>query len=291
MASSRDRQRALARAKLERQMARRAAAARRRRQIQAGTAALVAVALVIVGVVWLVNELGGDENKAPKTATNAPKTPGPCQYSDVPKEQLEQVKELKDVGKPEPGVEARSGVRILTLNTNRGAVKIEMDAEKAPCTTESLAYLTGKKFYDDTICHRLTDKGQLFVLQCGDPSGTGRGGPTYKINDENLPIGQNPAYPKGVVAMANSGANTNGSQFFIIYKDSQLPPNYTVVGRVLEGLEVVENVAKAGHDGSLDQSGGGGKPKQSVTIKTAAVTAPQPKSTTSATPGTDPSKS
>jgi peptidyl-prolyl cis-trans isomerase B (cyclophilin B) len=292
VASSRDRQRALARAKLERQMARRAAAARRRRQIQAGVAAVVAVAVVIAGVVWLVSELSGEEKKPKPAATNAPKTPGPCQYTDIPKDQ--KIKERKDVGKPEAGVEARAGVRIWTLNTNRGKITIELDAEKAPCTTESMAYLTGKKFFDNTSCHRLTNQG-LFVLQCGDPSATGRGGPGYQLNDENLPIGQNPAYPKGVVAMANSGSNTNGSQFFIVYKDSQLDPNYTVVGRVMEGLQVVEKVAKAGHDGASGQNPGDGKPKQSVTIETATVTAPQPKGgdtpDSSASPATEPSQS
>jgi peptidyl-prolyl cis-trans isomerase B (cyclophilin B) len=288
VASSRDRQRALARAKLERQMARRAAAARRRRQIQAGIATVLAVAVVIAGIVWLVRELGGDDSKPRPAATSGPKTPGPCQYADVPKDQ--QVKERKDVGKPKAGVEARSGVRVLTLDTNQGRITMELDAEKAPCNTESLAYLAGKKFFDNSSCHRLTNQG-LFVLQCGDPSGTGKGGPNYQVNDENLPIGQNPAYPKGVVAMANSGSNTNGSQFFIIYKDSQLDPNYTVVGRVIGGLDVVEKVAKAGHDGSLDQTAGGGKPKEKVTIKTATVTAPQPKTSPSASPATEPSQS
>jgi len=292
VASSRDRQRALARAKLERQMARRAAAARRRRQIQAGIATVVAVVVVIAGIVWLVRELGGDDSKPRPAATSGPKTPGPCQYTDVPKDQ--KVKERKDVGKPQVGAEARSGARVLTMDTNQGKITIELDAEKAPCNAESLAYLAGKKFFDNSSCHRLTNQG-LFVLQCGDPSGTGRGGPAYQVNDENLPIGQNPAYPKGVVAMANSGSNTNGSQFFIIYKDSQLDPNYTVVGRVLEGLDVVEKVAKAGHDGSLDQTAGGGKPKETVTIKTATVSAPQPKSgampDSSASPATEPSQS
>jgi peptidyl-prolyl cis-trans isomerase B (cyclophilin B) len=287
VASSRDRQRALARAKLERQMARRAAAARRRRQIQAGVAAVIAVAVVIAGVVWLVSELGGDDKKP--TATNASKTPSLCQYTDLPEDKTSG---RKDVGKPEAGVEARTGTRIWTLNTNRGKIVIELDAKKAPCNTESLAYLTGKKFFDDTSCHRVTDQG-LFVLQCGDPSATGRGGPSYQVNDENLPIGQNPAYPSGVLAMANSGSNTNGSQFFIVYKDSQLDPKYTIVGRVLEGIKVVEKVAKAGHDSS--QSQGDGKPKQSVTIKTATVTAPQPKGEDtpdgSASPATEPSQS
>ncbi|MQA24597.1 MAG: peptidylprolyl isomerase [Micromonosporaceae bacterium] len=285
MASSRDRQRALARAKLERQMARRAAAARRRRQIQAGIAGFVALGLVVLGAFWLVSELGGDEDGKKKNSAKPGATPSPgaCEYKAMPKKEAS--KERKDVGTPEAGAEARSGVRVLTLDTNRGAIKIQLDAEKAPCNTESLAHLTGKKFLDGSPCHRLTTQG-LSVLQCGDPSGTGRGGPTYTTNDENLPVKQKPAYPKGVVAMANSGPATNGSQFFIVYADSQLDPNYTIVGEVLEGMEVVEKIAKGGVKGD---NPGDGAPKLSVKIKTATVTEPQPKG--DADPATEPSKS
>lgn len=265
-------------------MARRAAAARRRRQIQAGIAGAVAVVLVVLGSWWLINELRGDPAKKDNTAKPAAsKTPGACEYKDLPKEGKS--KERKDVGRPEAGAEARQGVRLLTLNTNRGAIKIQLDAEKAPCNTESISYLTGKKFYDGSPCHRLTTQG-LSVLQCGDPTGTGRGGPAYTTNDENLPIKQKPAYPKGVVAMANSGPATNGSQFFIVYDDTQLDPNYTIVGEVVEGMDIVEKVAKAGVKGKQP---GDGAPKLSVEVKTATVTEPQPKDNGAA--ATDPSKS
>ena len=271
MASSRERQRALARAKLERQMARRAAEARRRRQIQAGIAAAVALGLVIFGAVLLVKQFTGDD-KADKTkpATSASKKPAACTYKKASAKELKANKNRKDVGMPKAGDEARTGTKLFTLTTNRGTIKVELDAAKAPCNTESLSYLAGKKFFDNTSCHRLTTQG-LYVLQCGDPSGTGAGGPTYTVNDENLPVGQTPAYPEGVVAMANGGPNTNSSQIFIVYKDSQLPPNYTIVGKVTSGLDVVKKVAKAGVTAGGQQPGDG-KPKLSVKIETARVT-------------------
>ncbi|MGH3712435.1 MAG: peptidylprolyl isomerase [Micromonosporaceae bacterium] len=266
MASSRDRQRALARAKLERQMARRAAEARRRRQWQAGAAAFLALALIAGGIYWLVQEydFGSDKGKK-KGGDSAAKTPAACAYKPLPKEAP--AKERKNVGAPKAGEEVREGVKTFTLNTTQGVIQIELDAAKAPCNTHSLSYLAGKKFYDGSPCHRLTTQG-LFVLQCGDPSGTGMGGPSYTTNDENLPIGQNPAYPKGVVAMANSGADTNGSQLFIVYKDTQLDAKYTIVGTVTKGLDVVEKVAKAGVAGT----GADGKPKLAIKVTTATVT-------------------
>lgn len=285
MASSRERQRALARAKLERQMARRAAEARRRRQIQAGIAAVVAVGLVIVGAVLLVKQFGGEDKAShKKTATNAPKTPGPCKFKKASAKELKANKNRKDVGMPKAGDETRSGTKLFTLKTNRGTIQVTLDAKKAPCNTESLAYLAGKKFFDGTSCHRLTTQG-LYVLQCGDPSGTGSGGPTYTVNDENLPVGQTPAYPEGVVAMANSGPNTNSSQIFIVYKDSQLPPNYAIVGKVTTGLDVVKKVAKAGVKAGGQQPGDG-KPKLPLKIETATVAAPG-----ESEPSTEPSKS
>ncbi len=107
-------------------------------------------------------------------------------------------------------------------------------------------------FYDDTQCHRLVDMGGIFVLQCGDPTGTGTGGPGYRFADETRP---EDTYPAGTVAMANAGPNTNGSQFFLVYEDSVLPPNYTVLGRMdAESTGVVARIAAEGHGG---QPGGG----------------------------------
>jgi peptidyl-prolyl cis-trans isomerase B (cyclophilin B) len=115
----------------------------------------------------------------------------------------------------------------------------------------------------------------MYVLQCGDPSGTGSGGPTYRFADENLPTDRRPAYPAGAVAMANSGQpGTNGSQFFIVYKDSELPPQYTAFGQVIEGLDIVKQVADAGTDGAFDPNPGGGHPKKQITITSLTMSAP-----------------
>ena len=114
--------------------------------------------------------------------------------------------------------------------------------DKAPYTTFSFEYLARKKYFDATKCHRLTTSG-IYVLQCGDPTGTGSGGPGYQFQDENL---TGATYPAGTIAMANAGPGTNGSQFFIVYKDTQLPPSYTPWGKVTAGLDIVQGIAKAG---------------------------------------------
>ena len=124
-------------------------------------------------------------------------------------------------------------------------------------------------FFDDTSCHRQVDGEGLQVLQCGDPTGTGAGGPTYTSPTE---VSGEETYPRGTVAMANSGQGFDGSQFFLVWGDSQLPPAYTVVGTVDEaGLAVLDVVAANGNDGSLDPSPGGGAPTVPVTIESVTV--------------------
>ena len=116
----------------------------------------------------------------------------------------------------------------MTVTTNQGTIRIQVDTAKAPCTAASLTYLASLNFFDNSMCHRLsiadstsTDTtSNMYILQCGDPSGTGTGGPDYYVADENLPTDKSPAYPEGTVAMANSGPNTNGSQFFLVYEDT-----------------------------------------------------------------------
>ncbi len=155
----------------------------------------------------------------------------------------------------------------IVLATNCGKITISLDA-KAPKTSSIMSFLAQNKFFDATKCHRLTTSG-IFVLQCGDPAGDGTGSPGFSFADENLPAGTNGSYtyPRGTVAMANSGPNTNGSQFFLVYKDSPLPPNYSVWGTVSAGLDVIDAIAGAGTaDGSGD-----GAPKQPVTITTATA--------------------
>ena len=153
----------------------------------------------------------------------------------------------------------------MTLNTNQGTIVIAMDP-KAPVTDASLAYLANSGFYNGTTCHRLTTSG-LYVLQCGDPAGNGTGGPGYQIPDENLPATAPNNYPRATVAMANSGPNTSGSQFFIVYQDTTLAGDYTIWGTVTQGMDVVDKIAAAGVVGG----GTDGPPAAGVTIETATV--------------------
>ena len=157
--------------------------------------------------------------------------------------------------------------RTITLITNCGEIQIEADGINAPLTVYSMNYLANKGFFDNSPCHRVTNQG-IFVLQCGDPSGKGFGGPAYTAPDENLPEGSGNIYPAGSVAMANSGPNTNGSQFFIIYEDnSKLEAKYTLWGKVVKGLEIVKAVAAMGSDNS--HPAGGGIPNQPISIEKA----------------------
>jgi len=156
--------------------------------------------------------------------------------------------------------------------TNQGHLGLMLANNESPCTVNSLASLIGQKYFDNTKCHRLTTSQDLGVLQCGDPKGDGTGGPGYQFANEyptdqyppNDPGLQQPVlYPRGTLAMANAGPNTNGSQFFMVYKDSQLPPQYTVFGTIqADGLATLDKIAKAGVAGG----GEDGAPAEDVTI-------------------------
>ena len=152
-----------------------------------------------------------------------------------------------------------------TLKTSAGDLTIALDSAHAPCTVSNFVSLIAQKYFDQTACHRLTTSG-IFVLQCGDPTGTGAGGPGYSFADETSP---RMSYPAGTVAMANAGADTNGSQFFLVYDDStSLPPNYTVFGHLDDtSLAAVRAVAKRGVEGG----GPDGAPAEKVTILSAST--------------------
>ncbi len=139
-----------------------------------------------------------------------------------------------------------------------------MDQATTPCTIGSFVHLARAGYFDDTKCHRLTTSASLKVLQCGDPSGTGSGGPGYSFADET---NASMTYPAGTVAMANAGANTNGSQFFLVYADSQLPPDYTVFGKITSGLDVLTKIAAAGVFGG----GEDGAPAAPATISKVTI--------------------
>jgi peptidyl-prolyl cis-trans isomerase B (cyclophilin B) len=128
--------------------------------------------------------------------------------------------------------------------TTQGVITVKMLTSQAPCTTFSFRFLASKGYFNSTHCHRLTTQG-IYVLQCGDPTGTGSGGPGYAFNDENL---AGATYPAGTLAMANAGPNTNGSQFFFTWKNTTLPPDYTPFGTVTSGLNVLQKIAAAGDD-------------------------------------------
>ena len=156
--------------------------------------------------------------------------------------------------------------RTFTFTTNCGNIVIKADGKGAPITVAALSALANGGFFDQTLCHRLTTEN-IYVLQCGDPTATGLGGPNFTYRDENLPNPVENNYPAGVVAMHNSGQDTNGSQFFIFYADTSLPPSYTIWGKVTKGLEIIQMVAKSGVlDGKKD-----GAPKLKIGIEKVKV--------------------
>jgi peptidyl-prolyl cis-trans isomerase B (cyclophilin B) len=152
-----------------------------------------------------------------------------------------------------------------TLHTSQGAITFQALTDAAPCTTFSFRFLSEHHYFDRSHCHRLTTQ-RLWVLQCGDPTGTGSGGPGYSFPDENL---TGATYPAGTVAMANSGPNTNGSQFFFVWKDTKLSPAYTPFGKVTAGLDVLQKIAAGGED---DQNApGDGFPTLPVDIRSVHI--------------------
>lgn len=154
-------------------------------------------------------------------------------------------------GEPARAVDAPAGTDVpatgtvtATIGMTAGDVTLTLDREKAPCTVASFLSLAEQGFFDGTVCHRLVDYG-IFVLQCGDPTATGMGGPGYTVPDE---LSKDLTYPRGTVAMANKGkANTGGSQFFLVWDDTELPPEYAVFATMDQaGIDVVSEIAAQG---------------------------------------------
>ena len=273
MSSIKDRQRAAARARLEREMAERAAAAKKRRQRQAIIGSAIAVVIIAGGAIWLVTKLGGGDEKS--SASGPPAGTVACSWNAIA---ADSGAKIVNVGTP-PANAPNTGTATLNLDTNLGAITATVDRAKAPCTAAAFTYLSSKKFWDGTKCHRLVTEG-IKVLQCGDPTAKGKGyrptdgtgGPSFRYAEENLPTGKNPAYPAGTIAMAKTQApGTTGSQFFIVYGDTQLDPSYTVLGTVTKGMDIVQGVGKAGTDNANGK--GDGHPKKEVDIKTLTMTA------------------
>ena len=175
----------------------------------------------------------------------------------------------------QPTVAAKSPAKTLTFTTNCGDIVISLLGAKAPITVTSIATLANAGYYNKSLCHRLTTEG-IYVLQCGDPTASGSGSPTGWTGyvDENLPKATGVNYPAGTVAMANSGPKTNGSQFFLVYKDTVLGPNYTIWGKITKGLDLVQKVGEVGAyqmSGTQAMYAGDGYPIQTVEILKASA--------------------
>lgn len=275
-----------AKRKLERQQERRVAQAKRRQRVAVIASAAVVV-VVVVGIV-LLTTLGGGTTTDPAAAPATDTPPAAGVPESIPTEVA--ALPVRSTPLPDPtacdyvaGGEAAkpaelpngtdvssAGTVAVALTTSAGEIPLTLDRALAPCTVNSFVSLAQQGYFDGSPCHRLTTDPGLQVLQCGDPTGTGTGGPGYTVPDEVFP---ELTYGRGILAMANSGTpNSGGSQFFVVYGDGQLPPQYTAFGSIdPSGLEVVDTVARAGHDGSFDPSPGGGAPVEPVTIETAVV--------------------
>lgn len=263
-----DRERRLARERYERNLERRAEHRQRARKRNAVLGAVMGVVVVVGGASALAATLGFPASDQPTTASapspssaqaSATGSASGCSYDRVPKQQ--RTKYSTFVGTPSTSPKPDQEYKA-TLETNRGEIVIKLLNDKAPCTVNSFRFLASEGFYSETTCHRLVTTG-IHVLQCGDPSGSGKGGPGYSFDDENL---EGATYPRGTVAMANSGPDTNGSQFFIVYEKGGLAPKYTPFGKIVEGLDIVDKVAAAG------VADDGVAPKKKVVIKDVSIT-------------------
>ena len=194
------------------------------------------------------NPVADNQKKKKGSDTNATNSSNTQTNIDIC--QPTSIRAHRAISVPTPKIKATYAVKTLTLTTNCGDIVIEADGTKAPVTVQVLTSLANNKFFDQTLCHRL-EATNPFILQCGDPTGSGMGGPPFTYDDENKPATKPNNYPAGTVAMANAGLNsqgrgTNGSQFFIVYQDSSLNGDYTIWGRVTKGLDIVKQVAAAG---------------------------------------------
>jgi len=271
--------------RLQRQLERREELARKRhRNLLIGVTVLAVLA--VVGAFFIVTNLGDDDpdttasdsssTSAPAgdttaaagaaTATNADGTVA-CNFTPDTSGNTN----LKDVGTPPDAANTpTTGTSTLLMSTGQGDLTLTLDRAGAPCAASSFTYLAQQKFFDGSTCHREVNQDTFGVLQCGDPTGTGQGGPSYKFGQE---VSADTTYPRGTIAMANSGQpDSTGSQFFLCFTDTQLSPDYTAVGTVDEaGLAVLDQIAAAGNNGSFEPSPGGGAPNTPVTITSMTV--------------------
>lgn len=244
--------------------------------------ASLAVILVVVGGIWYAATRSTEDEviTADETSTTA-ETPDyqplaltrttalgdsvTCEYPDAGEAS-------KDVSKPATENVPATGTVTVNLTTAQGNIGMELDRSVSPCTVNAVEHMASEGYYNDTVCHRITTSG-IYVLQCGDPSGTGAGGPGFSFaneypTDEATDLTTPVIYERGTIAMANAGADTNGSQFFLNYEDSPLAPNYTYFGQITEeGLATLDAIAEVGAEGGVSD----GAPAEEVRIESATV--------------------
>ncbi|CCH78379.1 Peptidyl-prolyl cis-trans isomerase B [Nostocoides japonicum T1-X7] len=254
-------ERARARRRYEKREAARIAKEAQRKRDRVVVAVVVCVLVLVAGFVVLARQLSGSSNEASTPSGSATSTTvAGCQAPPSP---LGTNAELSLPSKKT----AEGKTFVATLTTNCGDIQLTLDGSKAPQAVASFNQLAEKDYWRDSPCHRLTTSG-YYILQCGDPTGTGQGTPGYGFGVENAP--KDGKYPRGTVAMARTSdvKKGNGGQFFLVYKDTELPGGYTIFGTVTKGMDIVDKIAAAG------VSGGGtdGTPAAPISILRVSVT-------------------
>ncbi len=248
--------------------------------------ASLAVILVVVGGIWFAATRTTDDEAITADESTEVTTPAETSYEPLAISRTTPLGDTvsctyedsgeasREVSTPATENIATTGTVTVNLSTNQGEIGMELDRSVAPCTVNAIEHFANEGYYDDVVCHRLTTSG-IYVLQCGDPSGSGAGGPGFQFANEyptdeaaeadlNTPV----IYERGTIAMANAGPDTNGSQFFLNYEDSPLPPVYTYFGQITdEGLATLDAIAEKGVEGGAAD----GAPAEEVVIETAAV--------------------
>jgi peptidyl-prolyl cis-trans isomerase B (cyclophilin B) len=222
----------------------------------------LSVLLCILAIIYLANRGSGGSTQP--TASHGPPAPAPGTCNQPPPTPAT----ASTYGSaPDPSL-AQSSTWTATLTTNCGDITLQLYGDKAPQTVASFVFLAQHGYWKDSPCHRLTTAG-IYVLQCGDPTGSGSGDPGYQYGIENAP--PNGSYPVGTLAMARtSDPNSNGGQFFLVYKNSRLPTTgggYSIFGRVTGGMDIVQRIAQAGVAGGQTD----GAPAQPISILDVSV--------------------
>jgi peptidyl-prolyl cis-trans isomerase B (cyclophilin B) len=270
VAGKKERQRKLARQRYQRRTIRQAERDRRVRRWTISVLAAVAVAAIAVGSALLATRPSTPSAAAtPSVSATPTPTPTPTPVAEPAHHctYIASGKAARKVSLPPATPDYKAAYRA-TIATNLGNIVIDLLNSKATCTVNSFVSLASQKFYNGTPCPRLSTSGGLYILQCGDPTGTGSGGPGYGFASENL---TGATYPAGTLAMANSGApDSNGSQFFLVYKNTTLPPSYTPFGTIVSGLNILQTVGSRGF-GPPTNPYGGGAPKDKVDIESVII--------------------